>query len=67
MRFHSEMGRFFSFFMLKTLWQTHKKLWATDFGKAWGTLTLEKKIVIILVLNHTIAILTLIEMLVLKK
>lgn len=61
------MGRIFAFFMIKTLFQVHKTLWAIDFPRAWNRLTFEKKIIVILVLNHTIAILTLIEMLLLKK
>lgn len=58
---------FFRFYMMKTLYRSHKALWTTDFGRAWDSLTLEKKLVIILVVNHTVAILTLIEMLILKK
>ena len=61
------VAHFFFFYMIKTLFIAHRNLWSTDFGRAWGRLSLDKKLIVILVLNHTIAILTLIEMLIFKR
>lgn len=47
--------------------KTHKVFWGKTFWKTWEDLPLDHKLAWLLVINHTIAILTLIEILVFKK
>jgi hypothetical protein len=53
--------------MAKNIVLFHRLLWRTLLWERWETLKLEEKIIWLLVVNHTIAILTLLELLVLKK
>lgn len=45
----------------------HRTFWGETFWKTWENMSFDNKLVWFLVINHTIAILTLIEFLVLKK
>lgn len=42
-------------------------LWRSQFQEVWEPLSMEKKIIWILFLNHTVAILTLLEFVFLRK
>jgi len=59
----------FSFFIrsLGFIIKTHKQFWGSMVWETWGQLTLTEKLVWFFFLNQTIAIITIIEILLLKK
>lgn len=53
--------------MFKEFIRTHKKLWKQDVPKLWDKLPLDKKLIWLLVINHTIALITILELFLLKQ
>jgi len=43
------------------------QFWTKEVWRAWDTLPFDRKLIWFLVLNHTIALITIVEILVLKK
>jgi len=62
-------GGIFSFFMTScsVIIDTHKQFWGSMVKETWGRLTLMEKIIWFFFLNQTIAIITIIEIILLKK
>jgi len=50
----------------KQIVRSHRQLWVTDVWKAWNNLSFANKLLWILILNNTIALLTLFEVLIFK-
>jgi len=66
--------RFIHAIFLRPLYQTtrlailtHIELWGSAFGREWESLGLDKKLVWLLFINQTIAVLTLLEFFLLRK
>gem|GEM_PF-6673398 len=62
-------GGIFSFFMTScsVFIDTHRKFWGSMVKETWGQLSLTEKLAWFFFLNQTIAIITLIEIILLKK
>lgn len=52
---------------MKFAFFAHERLWGEEVWTAWENIKLEEKIIYLLFINHMIAILTLLELLVIKK
>jgi len=63
------IGEFLLFFMklMQEIISVHKQFWGTLVGRAWDNISLVEKIAWIFFINNAIAIITLIEMALLKK